>query len=662
MDGLRQIPLAPDAKRKAWYVTRQTDADAIITRILNELKPAQEQLFCDTETCPKPEWKHEFGNDKIVYKPGLDPYKSQVRLYQIGWRDDIYVFDLFHVRDFTKLRILLEHDDIWKWYHNGKFDYKMSLWDLDIVLCNIADMFAAGRLLNLDAANLNALCIYFLNRPLNKEQRVTDWSLPELTEEQLTYAAMDIEAMMQLRDPLVQALKQRGLWSPFSVETNAVAPTGEMELNGTKIDKATHQRGIEDALMKAGNLHNEIVWDLEPFDPQQTFEGMTPSININSHKQLLQALQRAGLDIEATNKTELKLKAIDHPITAKVLSYKKLDKLISDFGDKLNSFIHPVTYRIHSDFNALFTTTLRYSSSHPNMQNIPRCGCKKKGPDGKTVHDCARSWFVPDDGYVYTIADYAAIEMVGAAVVSGDQRLIEIFQRKLQLIAAKQRGEAVSALEERQADPHWTTGAMISGKEFLEVTKLERQNAKPANFGFLYGMSWKKFRIYAFVEYGVTFTEAEARYIRERFFSYEAYHGLSLWHQETRERYKDTPIVTTIADYQIPLEYNGEYDSFAGPAALNYQVQNPCAAGNKRGLGLLWKELRRYMHKAQRWTGPMLCRTIHDENHLETPSSMGDESCRLLERCMKNGMDKVFKRDDLVSVEAATGASWADKA
>jgi DNA polymerase I-like protein with 3'-5' exonuclease and polymerase domains len=175
-------------------------------------------------------------------------------------------------------------------------------------------------------------------------------------------------------------------------------------------------------------------------------------------------------------------------------------------------------------------------------------------------------------------------------------------------------------------------------------------------------MSWKKFRVYAFVEYGVRFTEDESKFIRERFFSQEAYHGLSLWHQDTKVRYKDVPIVTTIAGYQIPLEYNGEYDSFAGPAALNYQVQNPCAAGNKRALHLLWKELRGYMHKKDRWTGPMLCRTVHDENHIESPASMSDVSCRLLERCMTDGMNKVFRRDDLVSVEAASGQSWADKA
>ena len=54
--------------------------------------------------------------------------------------------------------------------------------------------------------------------------------------------------------------------------------------------------------------------------------------------------------------------------------------------------------------------------------------------------------------------------------------------------------------------------------------------------------------------------------------------------------------------------------------------------------------------------------SIHDENHLESPVAMADVSCRMLERCMKDGMDKVFRRDDLVSVEATSGTSWADKA
>lgn len=50
----------------------------------------------------------------------------------------------------------------------------------------------------------------------------------------------------------------------------------------------------------------------------------------------------------------------------------------------------------------------------------------------------------------------------------------------------------------------------------------------------IYGMSWRKFILYAKTDYGVTFTEKEAQRIRTAFFT--KYKGLAKWH-ETTKRY-----------------------------------------------------------------------------------------------------------------------------
>ena len=55
---------------------------------------------------------------------------------------------------------------------------------------------------------------------------------------------------------------------------------------------------------------------------------------------------------------------------------------------------------------------------------------------------------------------------------------------------------------------------------------------KPVNFGFLYGMWWKKFRVYARDNYGVNFTDQQSQKYRERFF--ELYSGLVSWHERMK--------------------------------------------------------------------------------------------------------------------------------
>jgi DNA polymerase I len=645
---MRRVRLV-SCDREGLYVTNQQEADAAWSQVLNEIKPGNEQLFLDTESCARPEWKHEWGIKNLVYKPGLDPYKSRIRLVQLGFRESIWIFDMFHLTDVSKLRLLIEDFRSWKWMVNGKHDYKQLLWDKDIVLCNIADMMAGAKLLNLPALNLKTLAYEFLGQRISKEEQVSDWSIPDLSDSQLSYAADDIGLMQQIRDPLVNSLKKRKLWIPFFVECNAIPPAAEMELNGTKLNRELHKSKIDKTRDRETVLREEIIDMLEPVLPQMCLPGMKTGVNLGSPQKLLGLLQSLGLDIESTSKKELKLKALDHPVTEKILEFKKCSKMIASFGDGLLEYIHPVTGRAHPNFHGLFTRTLRFSSSDFNVQQIPR------------DLEC-RAWFVPDDGYKLVMADYAAIEFLGAGVAGKDQRVLDIFRRKLKLIQARQRGETVDKRDERLADPHYVTAQMVTDKDILSIIKDERQDAKPVNFGYIYGQMPAGFRVFAFVQYGRRFTLDQCCTIRNKFFSPQMYFGLSEWHKKTQYLYRDVGIVTTMAGYQIPLTYNTEYESFAGPAALNYQVQNPCAVGNKRALALLWKRFRPYMNKAMRWKGPMLVRTVHDENHLEAPESMAESARLALEQDMKAGMDKVFGADDLVSVEANIGTSWADKA
>jgi DNA polymerase-1 len=110
------------------------------------------------------------------------------------------------------------------------------------------------------------------------------------------------------------------------------------------------------------------------------------------------------------------------------------------------------------------------------------------------------------------VADYSQIELRLVAEVSGDPRMRMIFQTG--------------------GDVHAATASEILGIAIEFLTKEQRKMGKPINFGFIYGMWWKKFKDYARDNYGVIFTDPESEAYRTRFF--EIFNYLPKWHKRMK--------------------------------------------------------------------------------------------------------------------------------
>ena len=63
--------------------------------------------------------------------------------------------------------------------------------------------------------------------------------------------------------------------------------------------------------------------------------------------------------------------AKDHPIVAKILEWRSLQKLQSTYVSALPNELNRQTQRVHTVYNQAVAATGRLSSNNPNLQNIP---------------------------------------------------------------------------------------------------------------------------------------------------------------------------------------------------------------------------------------------------------------------------------------------------
>lgn len=175
--------------------------------------------------------------------------------------------------------------------------------------------------------------------------------------------------------------------------------------------------------------------------------------------------------------------------------------------------------RIYTAYNISGTVTGRLSS---DMQQVPRdilirsiIGFSPEAQQRRKAKGAEERRFVE--------ADFSQIELRLAAMFSRDPALTKAFKS----------GD----------DPHRETAAAVSGKAPEKITKEERKMAKAVNFGFLYGMGAKKFRVYADEKYGVKVSDEEARAYRKAFFN--KYKALLPWHDRQRRLVRNLEHVTS---------------------------------------------------------------------------------------------------------------------
>ena len=429
------------------------------------------------------------------------------------------------------------------------------------------------------------------------------------------YACEDADITLQLKNLFQPGLDETETRNVFeTVEIPLISVLSAMEREGVKVDT--------EVLKKLSDRFSEEAKESE----RQIFESAGTQFNIASPKQLGEILfDRLKLDPKAkktrtgqysTNEETLSKLAGKHPVIDQILNYRELQKLKSTYVDSLPQLIHPVTGRIHTDFNQAVASTGRLSSTNPNLQNIP-----VRTERGKEI----RSAFVPrNEDYLLLSADYSQVELRIIASLSGEQNMIEAFRN--------------------QMDIHTATAARLYGIDPSEVTRDQRSAAKTVNFGIIYGIS-------AFgLSQRVNISRTEAAEIIENYFS--TYPNIKKYMNDSVEYARTHGFVKTITGRRRYLKdihsANFTVRGFAERNAINAPIQGTAADIIKMAMIAVHAEIEK-----RKLCSRMILQ-VHDELVFDCHKEEVDEMTALV----REKMETAVRLEVPLEVETGIGSNW----
>jgi DNA polymerase I len=551
----------------------------------------------------------------------LDPYAGDLRLVQFSDGANTQVIDLKAFKgdwktseDLAPLRDLLNAPRPVKIAHNAKFDAKWVGHHLGVDLGGTFDTLLASQLIAAGDQDrrhgLADVAAFFLNQEVDKTEQRSDWS-GELSRSQIEYAARDAATMVPLREKVVERLRADDLVRVAKLEFECVVPVATMELNGFYLDKTRWLEQLEKVKKQQEIIADELQNMLSAGVAQASLFGRA-DINLDSQSQVSDALRNLGVPMpETTRGWQLQPLAAEYPVVAKLLEYRGVAKSLTSFGENILEYIEPQTGRIHSDFRQIGAPTGRFSSSNPNLQQIP--------------HDPAyRRCFRAAENKKLVIADFSQIELRILAEFSGDENFIKAFQGG--------------------TDFHATAAAQVFNIPLDQVTPEQRSFAKRLNFGVVYGIGASRFAMLT----GLAQRDAED--VMRRYFA--TYRRLDAFLRESANRVTTDRLARTASNRMMRFRFDendrGQVAS-ARRVGTNFPIQGTNADILKRALRLL--------HDKIKGTSARLVNIVHDEILLETNTDEAESIAKTLENVMCAAGEEIVTKIP-VKVDVQISDDW----
>ena len=231
-------------------------------------------------------------------------------------------------------------------------------------------------------------------------------------------------------------------WVFFNIEMPCIEVVCDMEDNGIELDleyakelSERYTKLLDERTERFYQLLDNYSVQIDSFVKTHKNVKLDDPINIASSSQIATLLY----DILGTESVDKKTprgtgEAILQKIAGTyddgrselckaILGYREVSKLMSTYIDKLPKCINPNDGRIHCSFNQYGADTGRFSSSDPNLQNIPS--------HNKDI----RKMFKATDGYVLMSSDYSQQEPKVMTQMCGDPKMIQAYMEGKDLYA-----------------------------------------------------------------------------------------------------------------------------------------------------------------------------------------------------------------------------------
>ena len=385
----------------------------------------------------------------------------------------------------------------------------------------------------------------------------------------------------------------------------------DMELTGILVD-VPYLEKIEADLKSQMDVLEQEIYELA---------GIT--FNIMSPAQLAKVLFE-NLEIPypkkvkdgkySTSKDILDKIRFVHPIVDKILDYRTVSKLYTNYAVGLKSEVRE-DGRIHTIFTQTLTRTGRLSSISPNLQNIPA---------SLEYSKLIRTAFIPDPHSKILSSDYSQVELRIFAHMSKADNLIQAFKDG--------------------KDIHTKTASDIFHVPMDEVTKDMRRTAKAVNFGILYGIS--SFGLSE--DLGVDIATAK-KFIDNYL---ETYPGISEYMEEEKKKAYELGYVTTLMNRRRVIEElkNKNYmiRSSGERIALNTPIQGTAADILKKAMVEIYDEFNKRGLKSK-----MLIQ-VHDE----LVFNVLDDELEEVSSIVRDIMENTIKLSVPLKVDIEYGDNW----
>lgn len=423
-----------------YYLTNKEELEEIV-----KLLETKDVLYCDTETYPL---YNTYGSQANW----RDPHTSKVRNFQVNFKNNFtpYVIDIMQigVENCQSLINLLLNDSIRKVFHNAKFDISMlkgtlGIWAKNVwctLVCaqrlNVCTGFRAGQM---RGNSLRALARDYLGINLDKTEQTSDWSNPNLSIEQLSYAALDVGASKSsgldsivgyLYNLFINTLytpapkgfgghcKLKDYKEPIEVDQAANAILAEIEYTGMPISVKmldliynTANRELEELklyLCKSFGLPLQQTIEYTEEGPQlKVILSEKTEKTLNSPQQLVQLVNKVlksqgivldNVKAESMEAVLKRLKIKDKEEESEDDEYDEEDyyeeehnaewgielidklvkykELVKLTGTDYRKLINPVTGRVHSSYQCIGASTGRMSSGGKGSFNVQQISGK----------------------------------------------------------------------------------------------------------------------------------------------------------------------------------------------------------------------------------------------------------------------------------------------